>query len=433
MANQIKYKLSGSLNIVGDKSISHRSLIISAMAIGKSEIRNLLESEDIFSTIKILKALGIRIKKYSEKWVVTGNGTNGFIQPNEVLDCGNSGTTSRLMLGATSSNPIFLTFTGDKSLCRRPMSRVTSYLERMGASVMLTNKDYFPLTMHGTDELLPLKHTIDKPSAQIKSALILSALNIPGKTTIVEKRRTRDHTELLLKFLNVKFRKEILKNSSIKYTLNGPYEINAKNINVAGDPSSAAFFIVAALITPNSKIDIKNVCLNETRIEYLNILKSMGGKIVIKKSRNYSGETTGSIQAEYSKLKGIVIPEKLSPYLIDEYPILAIAAASAKGITKMKGLNELRFKESDRIKSIIGNLKKMKVSCDVIKDDIMIKGRSDSYAGDVKIKTYGDHRIAMSFKVFELICNKKLKFDDEKCIKISYPTFNSDLISLKKR
>lgn len=433
MANQIKYRLSGSLNIIGDKSISHRSLIISAMAIGKSEISNLLESEDIFSTIKVLRALKIKIKKHDAKWIVIGNGTNGFIQPKEVLDCGNSGTTSRLMLGATSSNPIYLTFTGDKSLCGRPMSRVTSYLAKMGATVTLTNKDFFPLTMHGTDELLPLQHIINKPSAQVKSALILSALNIAGKTTITEKRKTRDHTELLLKYLNVKFKKEILKNSSIKYILNGPYEINSKNIKVAGDPSSAAFFVVGALITPNSKINIKNVCLNETRIEYLKILKKMGGKIKIKKSQNHSGEITGSIQVEYSKLKGIVIPEKLSPYLIDEYPILAVAAASAKGITKMKGLSELRFKESDRIKSIASNLKKMKVSCDVIKDDIIIKGSSKNPSGDVKIKTYGDHRIAMSFKVFELMCDKKLKFDDEECINISYPTFKSDLISLKKK
>jgi 3-phosphoshikimate 1-carboxyvinyltransferase len=217
------------------------------------------------------------------------------------------------------------------------------------------------------------------------------------------------------------------------YTFNGPYEIDAKNIKVSGDPSSAAFFIVGALITPNSKINIKNVCLNETRIEYLNILKKMGGKINIKKGRNHSGEITGSIQVEYSKLKGVVIPEKLSAYLIDEFPILSIAASVAKGITKMKGLGELRFKESDRIKSIATNLKKMKISCDVIKDDIIIKGNSKNHTGGDTIKTYGDHRIAMSFKILELICEKKLKFDNEECIKISYPTFNYDLMLLKKK
>ena len=431
MKKQTKYKLKGSLQISGDKSISHRSLILSSMALGEAKITNLLESEDTLSTIKILKALSIQIKKVKEDWIVIGNGTNGYIQPSEALDCGNSGTTARLMLGAVSTNPIFCTFIGDKSLSKRPMTRVTNFLNTVGAETVLTNKDYFPMTINGVEDPLPLHHKITKASAQIKTALILAALNIMGRTSIIETRKTRDHTEILLKYLKVKFKIIKQKDNATKLVFNGPYEIEAKNIFVAGDPSSAAFFIVAALIVPNSKIILKNVCLNKTRIEYISILKKMGAKIKVEKGKTRSGELIGSIQVEYSKLKAVNIPKKLSPYLIDEYPILSIAASVAKGTTKMNGLEELRYKESDRIKSIHENLKKLKINCSVKKDDISITGSTINPNGGVKIKTFGDHRIAMSFKVMSLICDKQLSFDDLECINISYPDFNKHLNSLK--
>ena len=431
MKKQKKYKLKGSLQISGDKSISHRSLILSSLTLGKAKISNLLESEDTLSTIKILQALNVQIKKFKDDWIVIGNGTNGYIQPTEALDCGNSGTTARLMLGAVSTNPIFCTFIGDKSLSKRPMTRVTNFLDSLGAETVLTNKNYFPMTINGAEDPLPLQHRITKASAQIKSSLILAALNIMGQTSIIETRKTRDHTEILLKYLKVNFKINKQKDNSSKLIFNGPYEIKAKDIFVAGDPSSAAFFIVAALIVPGSKITLKNVCLNKTRIEYINILKQMGAKIRIKKGRIRAGELTGSIQAEYSKLKGVNIPKNLSPYLIDEYPILSIAASVAKGTTKMNGLEELRFKESDRIKSIYENLKKLKINCSVKKDDISITGSDINPNGRVKIKTFGDHRIAMSFKVMELICNQKLSFDDLSCINISYPDFNKHLESIK--
>jgi len=244
---------------------------------------------------------------------VIGNGTNGYIQPSEALDCGNSGTTARLMLGAVSTNPIFCTFIGDKSLSKRPMTRVTNFLNKVGAETVLTNKDYFPMTISGAEDPLPLHHRITKASAQIKTALILAALNIMGKTSIIETRKTRDHTEILLKYLKVKFKVIKQKDNATKLVFNGPYEIEAKNIFVAGDPSSAAFFIVAALIVPNSKIILKNVCLNKTRIEYISILKKMGAKIKVKKGKTRSGELIGSIQVEYSKLKAVNIPKRLSP------------------------------------------------------------------------------------------------------------------------
>ena len=432
MKKQRKYKLKGSLQISGDKSISHRSLILSSMAIGKAKVSNLLESEDTLSTIKTLKALSIQIEKEDDSWIIMGNGTNGYIQPSEALDCGNSGTTARLMLGAVSTNPIFCTFIGDKSLSKRPMTRVTNFLNSIGAETVLTNKDYFPMTINGADDPLPLEHTITKASAQIKTALILAALNTMGKTSIIETRKTRDHTEILLNYLNVNFQIKNLKNQSTKLIFNGPYEIESKNIFVAGDPSSAAFFIVAALIVPESKIILKNVCLNRTRIEYINVLKKMGGKIKVTKGKTKAGEIIGSIEVQYSKLKGINIPKELSPYLIDEYPILSIAASVAQGTTKMNGLEELRYKESDRIKSIHENLKKLKIKCEVKNNNITIKGSNINPIGKVNIKTFGDHRIAMSFKVMELICKNQLSFDDQECINISYPDFNKHLNSIKK-
>ena len=425
------YKLLGTLNIPGDKSVSHRALILSSMSIGKSEITNLLEADDTKATIQILKLLGIKIHKKFGKWVVYGNGTNGFIQPKKNLNALNSGTTARTMIGAVSSNPINCRFVGDKSLSRRSMSRVTVYLEKLGARFKLTKNDYLPLETYGTDKLIPEEIIIEKPSAQIKTSLIFAGLNISGKFSIREKVLTRDHTERLLKYLNVKIKNKKEKDGSNLIELEGPYEIYAKNMRVAGDPSSAAFFIVGALITPGSKITLKNVMLNPTRIEYLKILKKMGGKISVKKNNDISGEQCGNIYVRYSKLKGININKLLSPFLIDEYPILSIAASCATGETIMNGVSELRHKESNRIKSIVLNLKKVGVRAQNIRDNIHIIGSSNLNKKSCKIKTYGDHRIACSFMILALL-NKNIKIDNEKCVSISYPKFKRDLKSLIK-
>ena len=431
MTIQAKYKLKGSLKISGDKSISHRSLIMGAMSIGHTEIHNLLESKDILSTVSILRKLGVKIKKKQNSWVVSGVGTCGFKQPNQVLNAGNSGTTSRLMFGAVSTNPILCTFTGDQSLSSRPMKRVTDLLQDVGAKIKLTNENYLPLSIEGNINSLPLKHIITKPSAQIKSSIMLAALNISGQTTIIENQQTRDHTEILFKYLGINFKKEIYKNGKAKITVSGPAEIKAKNIDVASDPSSAAFFTVAALITPNSKITIKNVCLNKTRIAYIKVLKQMGGKIVIrKKNGKISGEIVGDIKVRYSSLNSIVISKKLAPYLIDEYPILAIAASQAKGVTTMKDLTELRYKESDRLISIHQNLLNSGIDSTILKDDLIIKGSKDKITGGNKIDSFHDNRIAMSFSILNLICKKPLKINNLKCIDISYPKFNQDLKSL---
>ncbi len=432
MTIQEKYKLKGSLNISGDKSISHRSVIMAAMSIGETEIHNLLESKDILSTINILRKLGVKIKKINGLWIINGVGTCGFKQPTQKLDAGNSGTTSRLMLGAVATNPIHAIFLGDKSLSARPMSRVTNFLENIGAEIKLTKNNYLPISIQGTQDSLPLKHIITKPSAQIKSSIMLAALNISGQTSIEEKQATRDHTEIMFQYLGIKFKKKNYKNGKTQIIINGPKEIYAKDIHIASDPSSAAFFTVGALISPGSNIEIKNVCMNKTRIAYINILRKMGGNIIVKKVGKLSGETIGNIKVKYSKLKAVVINKKLAPYLIDEYPILAIAASQAKGVTKMKGLAELRYKESDRLKSIHENLVASKIDSSIKNDDLIIKGSSEQLIGNNKISTHHDHRIAMSFSILNLVCKKPLKIDNLKCIEISYPKFKQDLKSLLK-
>ena len=430
MTIQAKYKLKGSLNISGDKSISHRSVIMGAMSIGETKIYNLLESKDILSTVSILRKLGVKIKKKKDSWTVNGVGTGGFKQPNHVLDAGNSGTTSRLMFGAVATNPILCSFTGDRSLSGRPMLRVTEFLKNIGAKTTLTKGNYLPLSIEGNLNSLPIKHIITKPSAQIKSSIMLAALNISGQTTIVENQSTRDHTEILFKYLKINFKSEKYRNGKTKLKIMGPAEIKAKDIYVASDPSSAAFFTVGALIIPDSNIEIKNVCLNKTRVAYINVLKKMGGKIQIKKTGKMSGEIVGNIKVKYSKLKSIVIPKKLAPYLIDEYPILAIAASQAKGTTIMKGLAELRFKESDRLRSIHENLLNSGIDTNIMKDDLIINGSTNEINGGNKINSFHDHRIAMSFSILNLICKKPLKINNLKCIDISYPKFNQDLKSI---
>ena len=424
-------KLKGSIKISGDKSISHRALIFASLSTGKVKISNLLESDDVMRTLNILKELGIKIVKKKTQWIVYGNGTGGYIQPSQVLDCGNSGTTSRLMMGAVSSNPINCTFIGDNSLSKRSMSRLSIFLEKMGAEIKLTKKDFLPLHINGDINLIPMEHIMQKASAQVKSAIILAALNLRGKTKIIEKRNTRDHTERLMRYLKINFKKKILSKSSTSIELNGPYEIKPRDIIVASDPSSAAFFIVGALIIPESIITLKNIALNKSRIAFIDVLKKMGGKIKVKKTKTVSGEDVGDIQVSYSLLNAIEIKASSSPYLIDEYPILSVAASQAKGVTVMRGLSELRHKESDRIKSITTNLSKIGFKVVSKKDDISIKGSKKILViKEKKIKSYGDHRIAMSFVILSLLYKNKIIIDDESCISISYPDFKKHLKKL---
>ena len=426
-------KLKGSITISGDKSISHRALIFASLSVGKVTISNLLESDDVLRTLNILRKLGIKIVKKKQKWIVYGNGTCGYIQPSHALDCGNSGTTSRLMIGAVSSNPINCTFIGDNSLSKRPMSRLTVFLERMGAEIKLTKKDFLPAYIKGGSHLIPMEHIMEKASAQVKSALILSALNLHGKTSIIEKKNTRDHTERLMDYLNIKYNKTSLKDKSTLIEVDGPCEIKPKNIKVASDPSSAAFFIVGALILPGSKIVLKNIALNKTRIAFISVLKKMGGNIKIKRTNTVSGEEVGEIKVSYSPLKGIKINASLSALLIDEYPILSIAASQASGLTIMNGLSELRHKESDRINSIIKNLSNLGFKVKSKHDNIIVQGSKKlKIDKQKKIKTYSDHRIAMSFTILGLLHKDKLIIDNSSCISISYPDFEKHLKKLSR-
>ncbi len=427
------HKLTGNLKIPGDKSISHRALIFSAISNGKSEIFNLLVSEDTKATIKILKNLGIKIIKKKDKWIVYGNGTNGFLQPVEALDAMNSGTSARTLIGAVSSNPITCQFIGDKSLSKRSMSRVTVYLSKLGADIKLAKNNFLPCKITGSSNLIAQKIIIQKPSAQIKTALIFAGLNIDGKLTIIEKIKTRDHTEKLMDFLKIKYKTRKMKNGSNLIQLRGPYEIVSKNLSIAGDPSSAAFFVVGGLIVPDSNITIQNVLLNPTRIEYINVLKKMGGKIKIEKKGKLSGEIYGNIHVKYSKLKGVRISSKQSPLLIDEYPILSIAASVAVGQTVMNGLDELRHKESDRIFSIVSNLKKAGIKVKSIKNNIHIHGATEFTNKNCLIKSHDDHRISCSFMILRLVYGDNLAIDNEKCVSISYPNFKKDLNKLLKR
>ena len=310
------------------------------------------------------------------------------------------------------------------------MSRVTKYLEDIGTEVNITKKDYLPLMIHGNENLLPVTHHIQKASAQIKSALILASLNIHGKTKIVEKTLTRDHTERMMKYLNINFKIKKLNNGSRIIELNGPYEINSKDIEVVSDPSSASFFIVGALIAPGSKVMLKKYNDESNSNCVLKNIKENGRKDKNKKTKNISGEEVGSITAEYSKLKGVNIPSKLSAMLIDEYPILSIAACQAKGKTVMKGLDELRHKESDRINSIVTNFKKIGFKITNKKNDLIIYGKDIKIKKNIKIKTFDDHRIAMSFSILNIIYDNYLNIDNKDCISISYPHFEKHLNSL---
>jgi len=290
-----------------------------------------------------------------------------------------------------------------------------------------------PLMIRGNENLLPKKHKIITASAQIKSALLLSGLNIHGKTQVVETRPTRDHTERLMKYLNVKFKIKKSNKGKTTIELNGPYEINAKNLQVASDPSSAAFFIVGALITPDSEIKLNNILLNPSRIAFIDVLKKMGANIKVKKTKKICGENVGEIIAKYSHLNGINIKASLSPLIIDEYPILAIAATQAKGKTTMKGLGELRHKESDRINSIVSNLKKLNFDIDTNNDNITIKNKDVKIKNKKIVKTFNDHRIAMSFLILNIIYENKILIDNAECISISYPHFNAHLNKLLKK
>jgi 3-phosphoshikimate 1-carboxyvinyltransferase len=412
--------LSGVITVPGDKSISHRALIFGAIAIGKTKILGLLESEDVLHTKKTLQKLGVNIVKNGNEYLVDGVSIGGLVEPDDILDQGNSGTGVRLLMGLVCSYPFRCTFTGDESLRKRPMKRVTIPLEKMGAKFECREGGLLPLTTQGYDIMMPIEYELPVASAQVKSAILLAALNVAGTNTIIEKEKTRDHTELLMKFYGLDISTEEVEGKNV-IKFNGKKQFNAKDISVPADPSSAAFAIVAALIVKDSDITIKNVMINPLRTGLFTTLKEMGGNIEFVNVRNTAGEEIADIRVRYSKLKGVTLPADRAPSMIDEYPILSIAAAVAEGETIMLGLEELKVKESNRLEAIYNGLKACGVNAEMGENSLKVK--NSKIIGGNEIKTHGDHRIAMSFLVAGLVAEKPIAVDEPNMINTSFPDF----------
>ena len=416
-------KLKGNILIPGDKSISHRLIILSSIAIGRSNIKGILKSDDIMRTIGAMQNFGASIEFISPlNCLIRGVGLGGLLEPKSALDFGNSGTSARLIMGLSASHPITTLYVGDSSLSIRPMNRVLKPLVNFGSNYSLRQDNYLPAIVKGSDNPIPFSFDLGEPSAQIKSAVLLGALNTPGITTVRDKFNTRDHTERLLGLYGANI--NITKKRNVKeISIKGVSELNGIDVSVPGDPSSALFPIVAALICINSDIIIKNVLINSTRDGAFRFLKNMGADISFLNHRIMAAEDIYDIRVRSSNLKGVDVPRKFSPTMIDDYPILAVAASMAKGKTYFKGINELRFKESDRFTGIINLLEKNGVRVESKNDTIIIHGKCELKKGGIEIKTNLDHRMAMSALIMGLVSRREIKIDNSEIIKTSFPSF----------
>lgn len=419
ITNKISSGINGTIKIPGDKSISHRSIIIPSISKGISEIKNILMSDDVMHTLDAFKSLGVKIINANNKIIIHGMGLNSLSKAKKNIYLGNSGTSARLLTGLLASQPFITTLEGDKSLTSRPMKRIIDPLKIMGAK--FDNKSgTLPLTIIG-NKLKSSKIEIEIPSAQIKSGLILAAINTKGVSNIVERNITRDHTENMLESFGADI--DIKKNGSeTSIIINGKQELTSKNIDVPSDLSSSAFFIVAALINEGSKISMSNININPTRDGILKALKKMGANINIKNFRTLSGEIVADIDVEYSKLSGCELDAEMAKLMIDEYPILSVAAAFANGPSLFKGLKELKVKESDRLELIKLNLNNCGCECEVINDDLLIKPSKNYKLLDNNIRTDFDHRIAMAFTVMGSKIGG-LFIEDAESINTSFPNF----------
>ena len=417
--------LSGYINVPGDKSISHRALIIGSLLTGKIKIKNLLESEDVIATADALKTLGINIIKKNKLWEVFGNGIGNLTGSNFRLEMGNSGTGSRLLMGLLAGSDVEATILGDDSLSKRPMNRIIKPLLKTGAIFDDPNNNNLPVRIRGTKIPLPIEYFSPVASAQIKSCILLTGLSSTGNTSIIEPNLSRDHTERMLKYLGAKISTTQLYDSTWKITLEGLPKLKSLDIEVPSDPSSAAFPIVATLITPNSKVKVLNVCVNELRMGLYKSLIDMGANISFSNKRENNGELIADITASYSYLKGTKIPKSRVPSMIDEYPILCIAAVKAEGSTVMEGVEELRHKETDRIAAMSEGLSLMGIKVDDNKDSMVIHGKGPNalLKGNLTINSKLDHRIAMSFLCMGLITEDRIKVEDTDTINSSFPSF----------
>jgi 3-phosphoshikimate 1-carboxyvinyltransferase len=417
--------LRGVARVPGDKSISHRALILGAMTVGETRISGLLEADDVLNTAKAMRALGGDLLRDGDgEWRVWGRGVGGLAEPDGELDFGNSGTGSRLVMGAVATTPMTAVFTGDDSLRRRPMKRVLDPLTLFGATCDAREGGLMPLTLIGASRPIAIEHEVAVASAQVKSALILAALNAPGRSRIVQRAPTRDHTEKMLAAFGARIAVEELKDGGEAVEVTGEIDLKPASVAVPRDPSSAAFPLVAALIVPGSEVAIPGVLLNPRRIGLIDTLKEMGADITFTNARESGGEKIGDLVAKFSSLKGIDVPAERAPSMIDEYPVLAVAAAFAEGKTTMRGLEELRVKESDRLAAIVAGLRANGVTVEETEDGMTVEGRGpDGVPGGGMVATHMDHRIAMSFLVMGLAARKSVSVDDVSMIATSFPEF----------
>jgi 3-phosphoshikimate 1-carboxyvinyltransferase len=407
--------------VPGDKSISHRALMFGALATGTTRISGLLEGEDVLNTAKAVTALGAPAAKEGDTWVVKGRGVGGLRQPDAPIDFGNSGTGTRLMMGVIAGHPITVTVTGDASLSKRPMRRVIGPLKNMGLQIA-EDRETLPLTLTGSDQLIPIVYELPVPSAQVKSAILLAGLHAPGETTVIEKEVTRDHTERMLRFFGADIRKE-QRDGKNHITVKGDAEMVGRDVTVPGDPSSAAFLICAALLVPGSDVTVEGVLLNETRTGLYTTLQEMGADVTLTNPREDGGEPIADIRARYSKLKGVAVPAARAPSMIDEYPVLAAVAAFADGDTVMQGLAELKVKESDRLAATAAGLEANGVRATVEGDTLTVHGTGGKVPGGGGVATHLDHRIAMAFLTMGLASEAPVTVDDTAMIATSFPEF----------
>ncbi len=411
--------ITGRIKVPGDKSISHRALLLGALATGTTSIQGLLEAEDVLNTAKVIKAMGAGVGREGGDWIVRGRGVGGLSQPDGPLDFGNSGTGVRLTMGVIAGHPIRVDLVGDDSLSRRPMGRVLKPLQQMGLEV-LAGGETLPLTVRGSGQLVPIRYQLPVASAQLKSAVLLAGLHAAGETTVISE-PSRDHTERMLRYFGGQVEsvmdagKEICK-------VTGQVELAGREVIVPGDPSSAAFLIAAALIVPGSEITIEGVLANPTRIGFYDTLGEMGADIALTNPRIEAGEPIADLTARYGPMKGVVVPAARAPSMIDEYPILAVVAAFAEGETRMEGLAELKVKESDRLSATAAALIANGVEADVEGDTLIVTGRG-GVAGGGSVVTHLDHRIAMSSLVMGLASEAPVTIDDGRMIATSFPEF----------
>lgn len=417
--------LNGEAVVPGDKSISHRALMFGAVAVGRTRITGLLEGEDVLRTAAACRAMGARIERLGDgTWVVDGVGVGGLAEPDQVLDLGNSGTSTRLLLGLVATHNMTTFFTGDASLVKRPMARVTGPLSSMGARFVTREGARLPLAVIGAEAPVPIVYKLPVASAQVKSAVLLAGLNTPGETTVIEPEATRDHTETMLRHFGATVRVEPAEGGGKRITLVGQPELVAADIAVPRDPSSAAFLMVAAAIVPGSRVSLPGICLNPSRAGLVQTLQEMGARIAVDRRRVEGGEPVADLTVEGGPLQGIEVPAERAPSMIDEYPVLAVAASVARGRTAMRGLAELKVKESNRLDAVARGLSANGVKFDLGEDSLTVEGGAGAPPpGGGLVETRMDHRIAMSFLVLGLAARSPVTVDDSAFIDTSFPGF----------